>query len=848
MSTLKTCLGVALVSTFFVSYQVSAQQEKPNDLLDYLHTNQLSNFKITKTASGIKGTRMMEQNIFCNKNLTGLNAEELKRITNKSNALKSTNTSLPAFSETELDLSNTNDEAPEKINLNVGSSNNQINRFTINGIYGKKLDLSEAISIGDFAEALDEDNDEIDNATPLPEFPSSFSTISATGFLGDGRHSTQGTGYGDFDVYGIDLKAGESINVIIEATGGRIDPGIATTDNLGAPTGQIALEKNNPNSIAITARFTGTHYIAVFDIDNVLREVEVDGRLGQEFVFSIVDVDPDFRFPTPDKAGPYKLTVTKVAKPDIDSFELPLKKGDVLACSFTNTVLMGLKSKKDNKFVFLPQSPTPIRNFLPQDTSFPLGGTADLQFVIPETGDYILQSFGLADIYEGEVLVTRSGLESVHRGKKQIIYLDFTGFTGLPTDFQNIDPDLVLTPEAKKILETEITFQAFENYLENWGIVNTKQNRTDLANQIKNVVSENFQDIIESQINPNANTLIVSDYGSPFLGTAIPKFLNKLNLPFSRIIIGGSTEEVGFNTIGLAQTLDVGNFKLDDDAFVLLDDLSSQKASDTDTGDDINILDNDDIDIQFNQNDLPDSKEVSLNFIPIVENNIETFKQLIAVGVGNIAAHEIGHLLGNLHTNNSNDKLSIMDAGGNGVTTTVGISKKGGKFGDENTVDVDFVTDDYARNEVPLGINNTVINTAFALSRTFKKRYGYKSLDNSITEDITSAEFELKKLEDQVLAQLKNDFSPSKISIDNNFISANSSAKLDLTSTVNGTATVDIYDINGKKISQLLNSTINENETINLSIVPTELKATTGVYICKVTLPNKTKTIKLVIE
>ena len=151
----------------------------------------------------------------------------------------------------------------------------------------------------------------------------------------------------------------------------------------------------------------------------------------------------------------------------------------------------------------------------------------------------------------------------------------------------------------------------------------------------------------------------------------------------SRIIIGGTISESGISTIGIAQSIDVGNFEMSETALVLLDLLS-----DPDT---------------FNSN--------SLNQYGV--GGGATKIDLVATGVGNIAAHEAGHFLANFHTNNASLVPNLMDTGGN-LDGLVGVGPDR-IFGTGDDVVVTFGLDGYDPFEGFIGNEDTRNSIAFAL-------------------------------------------------------------------------------------------------------------------------------------
>ncbi len=139
----------------------------------------------------------------------------------------------------------------------------------------------------------------------------------------------------------------------------------------------------------------------------------------------------------------------------------------------------------------------------------------------------------------------------------------------------------------------------------------------------------------------------------------------------SRIVVGGTIAEFGIPTVGIAQSIDVGNFETEEVALVLLDLLSAPEGS-------------------------PDFiPTLSLNSYPLAAGT--DIIDIIGTGVGNITAHEAGRFFANWHTDQFNDSPNIMDQGGN-FPNTIGVGEDL-VFGSEDDVDVDFGEDVYVPNE-----------------------------------------------------------------------------------------------------------------------------------------------------
>ena len=118
----------------------------------------------------------------------------------------------------------------------------------------------------------------------------------------------------------------------------------------------------------------------------------------------------------------------------------------------------------------------------------------------------------------------------------------------------------------------------------------------------------------------------------------------------SKIVVGGTIEESGIPTVGIASSIDVGNFETEEVALVLLDLRSAAPDSDL-----------------F----IPG---LSINDFPLAPGT--SIIDAIGVGVGNVTAHEAGHFLANWHTDQFNPDANIMDQGGN-FPNTFGVGPTG---------------------------------------------------------------------------------------------------------------------------------------------------------------------------
>jgi hypothetical protein len=217
------------------------------------------------------------------------------------------------------------------------------------------------------------------------------------------------------------------------------------------------------------------------------------------------------------------------------------------------------------------------------------------------------------------------------------------------------------------------TLSPLRAFLGRWGLTNADLD--PLITRITAEVSENVrQDLVDSGLDDALQVRVVNsrDVRDPF---------GKPNV--SRLVVGGTIDESGIETIGIAQSIDPGNFEGEDTALVLLDLLSDPAGPD----------------YSLNSYLLPPSDRLGF----------------IAQAVGNVTSHEAGHFLGNWHVDQFNDVLNLMDQGGNfPLLYGVGPDGVGGTADDP---DVDFGEDVFNPNEGFTGIEDTLSRVAFGLTR-----------------------------------------------------------------------------------------------------------------------------------
>ena len=154
-----------------------------------------------------------------------------------------------------------------------------------------------------------------------------------------------------------------------------------------------------------------------------------------------------------------------------------------------------------------------------------------------------------------------------------------------------------------------------------WGIT-TEAQREALVDRIVATVTENLQGDFAgtgSKVQILDSRADSDPFGQPDV---------------SRIVIGGTKQELGLPALGISQTIDPGNFSTEDTAVVLLDSLSASGTA---------------------------ADQYSLN--TYLRANSDRVK-FVGTAIGNVASHEAGHYLGLFHAGGRvGDKLNLMMPG-----------------------------------------------------------------------------------------------------------------------------------------------------------------------------------------
>jgi hypothetical protein len=504
-----------------------------------------------------------------------------------------------------------------------------------------------------------EDDGDINKATPTSPHLAAGTAVIATARIGDGPFGSAAGGTGDFDFYAVRALAKDQKLTIDINT-----PETSSLDSfilVWNAAGQVV----DVNDEGGTPRDSFLQFIAPADGDYFV-SVAGWGSFGP-----IDPFDSSSGFGA-DSEGDYEIILSIDVDQDMDFYSVDLEAGDIVGATVSQGAHhLTLRDALGNELVGSGQE----MSIYPDLSPLPTGGNATLSWVVDTPGKYTIAVDSGVGLYELKVGTFRPVLESQPRSTRQILFLDFDG--------ADLDP-----LSTFGMGNSDVTLSPLSAFLERWGLSESDENA--VIDAITSSVMENFQDIGLRGKNGNRATdgidghyeiqIVTSRDSRDALGFPLDPF-EQSNV--SRVVIGGSVQELGIEAIGIAESIDVGNFDTGETAVVLLDLLSAPST-------DPNSL---------NQYALGPGKSII---------------DLIGVAVGNVIAHEAGHFFANWHTNQFNSVAALMDQGGN-PDNTFGVGPDR-IFGTSDDVDVDFGSDVFVKNEGFTGAQDALNAIAFGLS------------------------------------------------------------------------------------------------------------------------------------
>ncbi|MBA2574640.1 MAG: hypothetical protein H0V02_07605 [Nocardioidaceae bacterium] len=455
--------------------------------------------------------------------------------------------------------------------------------------------------------------------------------IKLRSVIGDGPHGSRGDGSGDFDIYKVSARAGQRITA--SSKGSELSTVLVVYERFGSRWDwtEVGLDSLN---YAVPA--DGDYYVLVAASDSYLVDPTDSGSgtgAGEE--------------------GPYRLKLG-LSVFDRDFYRVRLRSGDVLGGTVNGRSEDLSVMRPDGTEVF---GSTQDASFIyPMESPLPGGERATVSYVVEEAGWYTVSTAHGRGAYDMLLELYRPGAEA--EGSTQKIFLDFDGErvnTGMwgGRGVSNLSP--------------------LSAFLGRWHLPSSAEDR--LIEKVVATVRENLRrDLIARGLNDDVRVIVLNsrDHADPWGQDNV-----------SRVIVGGTIQQSGLFTIGIAESIDPGNFAHEESALVLLDILSGTK--DSYFGD-----------ASLNYYLKPGSKRVAF----------------VGQALGNVIAHEAGHFVGSWHVDQFDKRANIMDQGGN-FAKMFGVGPDG-VGGTDDDRDVDFGENELNPYEGFEGIEDTLNNTAWA--------------------------------------------------------------------------------------------------------------------------------------
>jgi hypothetical protein len=504
-------------------------------------------------------------------------------------------------------------------------------------ILGQLTDLrppAEAI------EPAEEDNGSIPLAADTGIDSGSPASITTTGEIGDGPHGSDGDGTGDFDFYKLSATAGRT--VIVDTAGSDLDTMVAIFSAEGEELAFNDDARDDFTSlVSLDLPADGDYFVLVTGF----------------FSFPEDPTDSGSGFEAGDE-GPYELAIA-ATEVDTDFYSVDLAKGDVLGGSVTGGSSRLTVYRPDGEQMIASQQDA--SSIYPTQSPLPGGGNAVFAYVAEEPGPYAVRVDSGFGNYDLGLEAYRPGSQIDTASRVQTVFLDFDG--------ARVNTGIWGGPGVR-------TLSPFSAFIAKWGL--TRAQEAALIDGITAEVRENIRrDLIEQGLNRNLEVRVINskDQVDTFGSTNV-----------SRVVVGGTIAQSGVETIGIAQSIDPGNYAHEETALLLLDLLSDR-------------------------GDLEEAP-YSLNSYMNASSDRVAF---VSQAVGNVVAHEVGHMIGSFHTDSLNETPCLMDEGGV-FDTMFGVGPDG-IGGTADDIDVDFVEDDYSVIEGFTGLEDTLNVSAWAFVR-----------------------------------------------------------------------------------------------------------------------------------
>jgi hypothetical protein len=498
--------------------------------------------------------------------------------------------------------------------------------------------LAEGSAAVDFAPGA-EDNGSIPLATDTGV--TDGGRTRTTGTIGDGPHGSGPDATGDFDFYAVrGASGGQQLVVDVDTPGGGLDSVAILWDAAGQALAANDDDGSSLDSLlSATLPSAGDYFVSVVGFPT-LPANPFDSGSGTEA----------------GSVGAYTVTFGLDAL-DRDYYAVNLRAGDVLTGSAVGASTRLAVANPETVEVF--GSSQDASALYPIVSPLTGGGAAVVDHVATTTGRYYVATLGGTGGYDITLEVYRPGPQA--KKATQTIFLDFDG--------QRVNTAVFGGPGVRQL-------SPLSAFLPRWGFQPADEDA--LLDRVIATVKENLKrDLARTGV--KVKILNSRDHADPF---------GRRNV--SRLIVGGTIAESGVDTIGIAQSIDPGNFDTAETALILLDSIS-EPADET-------------VAYSFNTYLKPGSDRI----------------RFIGTALGNITSHEAGHYLGNWHVDQYGPVANLMDQGGNfPLLYGVGPDGIGGTADDP---DIDFGPDILNPNEGFTGIENTRTRSQWGLTRSSPRR------------------------------------------------------------------------------------------------------------------------------
>ncbi len=402
------------------------------------------------------------------------------------------------------------------------------------------------------------------------------------------------------------------------------------------------------------------------------------GEGGSNDLVNIAEVEPNNSIniaqvvPLADNFGVNIAGSNTVGAFDADWFAFDLQAGDILDSRFVPTTsatvpIMSMHNLSGKELIASPGLVGPPAS--PQGS--PLRGNAAdllgpddlvLHYIVPESGRYYIRVSDAGGPYSLELRKYRAALETQDAGNQQILFLDFDG-AFIPRSL------FIPIPGTGRIPSTR-------NALAGYGIQDADYER--FIDEVVTRLQAKYDDLGTKTTNPNYGIEIRNSKDHP----------DPWGLPnVSRVVIGGNALEFfqddSFEgVLGIAESVDAGNFAPEETALVFHDVLQASFAS-----------------------------------IPIdpFARPVDVVAELMSM----VIAHESGHFFGGRHqdpTNNAFAPVGLMDQFYDPIVSSG--AGPDGIFGNVDDVPLLFNVDEFTAEGafVQGGVNDTVNWIGWALS------------------------------------------------------------------------------------------------------------------------------------